>query len=110
MLLGHWKNFEEIENSLTLEEVQILLDAQRRSEFQKQKFAAALKGVELPDPDSEGLPTFEDVKRRAQAKASGMSEDQIAFMDVGILVLEDDEPEAPIPVEFEVPDMLIVDE
>lgn len=110
MLLGHWKNYEEIEDSLTLDEISALLEAQRRAEFQKQKFAAGLKGIELPDPESEGLPTFEDVKRRAQARASGLSEEQIGFMDVGILVVEDDEEVAPLPEGVGIPEMLVVDE
>lgn len=111
MLMGHWKNFEELEDSLSLEEIQVLLDAQRKAEFQKQKFAAALKGVDLPDPEAQDVPTFEDVKRRAEARIRGISEEQQAFMDVGIYIEEDDDELPAKPeVVLDIPEMLIEEE
>lgn len=106
MLLGHWKNIEELENSLCLQEMQAILEANQRQEFQRQKFAAALKGVELPDPEAEGVTSFDDVKRRAEAKLRGTSEEQIAFSEVGILIEEDEEDEQPM----EIPEMLVEEE
>lgn len=108
MLLGHWKNFEELEDALSIEELQALLNAAQKQEFQRQKFTAALKGVDLPDPEQEDIPSFEDIKRRAEAKLKGMSEEQIAFGEVGILIEEDEEDEPPMVME--IPEMLIEEE
>lgn len=91
MLLGHWKNFEELEDSLSLEEMLAIREASHKAEFQRQKFAAALKGVDLPDPQAEDVPTFEDIKRRAEAKARGVSEEALGFGEIGIMVISDDD-------------------
>lgn len=108
MLLGHWKNFEELEDALCIEELVAIREAAQKAEFQKQKFAAALKGVDLPDPRQEDIPTFEDIKRRAEAKVRGVSEEQYELSEVGIMIIEDDDEEVPVP--FEMPDILIEEE
>lgn len=92
-MLGHWKNFEEIEENLTLKEVEVILQAARDQEYNRQKFAAALKGVNLDEnktTSDDDQPTFEDIKRRAQAKLTGISEEQLEFADIGIAVVEED--------------------
>jgi hypothetical protein len=86
--LGHWKNFEEIEENLTIKELEVILDASRKQEYARQKFAAALKGVDLDEGKSD-TPTFEDIKRRAEAKNRGISEEQLEFADIGIAVFEE---------------------
>lgn len=92
-VLGIWKNFEEIEQNLTLPEIDAILKESRRAEFQRRKFAAALKGVDLPDENAdgeyEGAPTFEDIKRRAQGKLEGKSDEQIAFEEIGFAFEEE---------------------
>lgn len=89
-LLGHWKNFEEIEDNLTLDELQSILEASREQEYRRQKFAAALKGVDLDaqKKDSNDL-SFEEIKRRAEAKLRGVSEEEIEFSTIGIAVIEE---------------------
>ena len=91
-LLGHWKNFEEIEENLTLKELEVILQAARDQEYSRQKFAAALKGVNLDESKTSGDKelTFEDIKRRAQAKVTGISEEQLEFADIGIAIVEED--------------------
>jgi len=88
-LLGHWKNFDEIEENLNLDEVRIILGAAREQEYSRQKFAAALKGVDL-DATRGSDTSFEDVKRRAEAKVRGVSEEQIEFANIGIAIIEED--------------------
>lgn len=48
-MLGHWKNFDELESSLSLEELTALLDFTRKREYEDKKFSAALQGVELDE-------------------------------------------------------------
>ncbi len=89
-LLGHWKNFDEIEDNLNLEELQTILEASREQEYNRQKFAAALKGVDLDEKTGNTDSSFEEVKRRAQAKVSGISEEEIEFSQIGIAVIEEE--------------------
>jgi hypothetical protein len=88
-----WKNFDELEENLSIQEIEVLLDASRAQEYERQKFAAALKGIDLDDKSgksgTDDTPSFEDIKRRAEAKARGISEDQLAFADIGIAVIEE---------------------
>lgn len=46
-MLGHWKNFDELESSLSLEELTAVLDASRKKDYEDKKFSASLQGVEL---------------------------------------------------------------
>lgn len=88
-----WKNFDELEDALSIQEVEVLLDASRAQQYENHKFAAALKGIDLDEQSgksgNDDAPTFEDIKRRAEAKARGVSEDQLAFADIGIAVVEE---------------------
>lgn len=88
-----WKNFDEMEENLTVEELSAILDASREAEHEKRKFAAALKGINLDEGKNKrgdgDTPTFEDIKRRAEAKARGVTEEQIEFADIGIAVIEE---------------------
>ncbi|UUG69565.1 tail assembly chaperone [Streptomyces phage Sham] len=90
-LLGHWKNFEEIEENLTLDELQAILEASRDQEYRRQKFAAALKGIDLDAQKKDsGDSSFEEVKRRAEAKLRGVSEEEVELADIGIGVIEEE--------------------
>jgi len=86
-----WKNFDELEENITVEELNHILEAAREQEYERKKFAAALKGIDL-DKESkreQDTPSFEDIKRRAEAKARGMTEEQIEFSEIGIAVIEE---------------------
>lgn len=48
-LLGHWKNYEDLEESLSIEELTATLDAMRKKEERDQRFHAALQGIEIGD-------------------------------------------------------------
>lgn len=83
MLLGLWKNIEELEASITLEELQQILDASREQQYRKNKFMAGLKGINL-DEASNPQDKFDEISRRAEAKLSGKSEEELEFASFGI--------------------------
>lgn len=68
-----------------------ILDAVREQKHQERRFLAAMQGVDIPEePEtSEGTPSFEDVVRRAQAKARGVSEDALYLEEIGFHVEEE---------------------
>jgi hypothetical protein len=82
-----------MEENLTIQELEAILDASREQEYSRQKFAAALKGIDLDEGknkrDGSDTPTFEDIKRRAEAQARGVTEEQLEFADIGIAVVEE---------------------
>jgi hypothetical protein len=70
-LLGHWKDYDELEETLSMPELLKTLEAQRKVKYRDYKFHAAMQGVTLPDDESGKEPTFEEIKRRAMIKANG---------------------------------------
>jgi hypothetical protein len=70
-LLGHWKDYDELETSLSMPELLATLEAQRAVKWRDYKFQAAMQGVSLPDAESSSTPTFEDIQRQAMIRAQG---------------------------------------
>jgi hypothetical protein len=63
-LLGIWKSFEELEENISLPEMNAIHEARIKEDYEHKQFLAAIKGIEMPDYNTGG-DTFEDVKRRA---------------------------------------------
>ena len=68
-LLGNWKNYQELEENLSVPELMATLEAYREKLKSDRIFMAALQGVDLDK--SSGEKTGEDVIRRARIKAAG---------------------------------------
>lgn len=85
MLLGHWRNFEDLEESLTLEEVIVLLDSFREQRHDEKRFMAGLQGHDIgPYGAGATKDRFEDVKRRAALRAGGVDPDKLELGSIGI--------------------------
>lgn len=63
-LLGNWRNYEELEDNLSMPELIQTFKSMQKTEDEKRKFLASLQGVDLNESNTEG-PTFEDVRRKA---------------------------------------------
>jgi hypothetical protein len=84
-LLGHWKNFDELESSLSLDELTALLDASRKKDYEDKKFVAAINGVDL----EEQVPVNQDI-----VDLKGFAANQEGFgVDQGIGVMQMGEDE-----------------
>ena len=75
-LLGHWKDYEELESSLSMPELAATLKAMYESERRRQKFMAALQGVNLDgeteqEEQSQTVPSVDEIKARAVARLTG---------------------------------------
>ena len=87
MLLGQWKNFEHLEEALSMGELIAILDAAREQEQRHNQFAAALKGVKLDAGSTEDR--FQQIALRAEAARRNTSEDKVAFEKIGIKLEEE---------------------
>jgi hypothetical protein len=83
ILLGKWKNFEELEESVCLEELQEIIKAGRERDHRLMKFQAAINGINL-DEEEDAAERFDAIKRRVEAKLSGKSEEELEFAELGI--------------------------
>jgi hypothetical protein len=91
MLLGIWKNIEELEDALSLPEVEAMLHAMRERENRANRFAAALKGINLDEEEDDANLRKEIMERRVQARLNGQDPDVAEWQAYGIAVESDDD-------------------
>lgn len=80
--MGHWENYEELEERLSMPELLATLEAIHKSKWKDYKFQAAMQGVSLPDAGADDEVTFEEIERRAALKAQGIDPNSIDSKDV----------------------------
>lgn len=83
---GTYKNFDDLELHLTRDELIIMYKRANEIRMDDKRFTAALKGIDL---DEGKITEFDEVKRRAEATAAGMSEEEYELD--GMLNMEVDE-------------------
>lgn len=77
-MLGIWKSFDELEASVSLPELDLIIKTKREEDRMNKNFLAAIQGIDLEKNDkesSDGAKRLEDVKRRAQARLAGGEEE-----------------------------------
>lgn len=78
-LIGIWKDYEELEESLSMPELTATISAKREIEYNDKKFLAAIQGVDL-DKQSGKQNAWEEMKARVFSKgATSDSNDVIAL-------------------------------
>jgi hypothetical protein len=64
-LLGIWKDYDELERSISMPELLSTISSRRDLDYQEKKFLAAIQGVDLEGEDSKGSQKeWEDMKAR----------------------------------------------
>jgi len=79
MLSGAWRNFDHIEEELTLQELVEIVKAQRAREERDYRMTAALKGIDLDKGKKQEDDPVEAAKRRValrRAEEAGLNEQQ----------------------------------
>lgn len=72
-MLGHWKNFDELESSLSILELNAVLGAMRKKQENEMQFQAAINGVDInSNNDSEDISELNG--RRASQEGFGSGE------------------------------------
>jgi hypothetical protein len=84
MLLGIYKNIEELEDNLSLEELEAILIAKHDQEHEQRVFAAALKGVDLEEASNDAVSEMELYRAKADAIREGRSAEEAEFDFFGI--------------------------
>lgn len=86
-LLGIWKDYEDLETSLSLPEMMATLAAKRELSHHEKKFLAAIQGIDLDgeNSSSQEVDPWERIKARAAARARGEDPDN-AIVDPNDIV------------------------
>jgi hypothetical protein len=72
-LLGIWKDYEDLETSLSMSELTAILEAKRESDYADKRFLAAIQGVDLDaQTGKKEEDPWEAMKARVAAKVSGI--------------------------------------
>lgn len=81
-LLGIWKDYEDLETSLSMPELLATLSAKRDLDYQEKRFLAAIQGVDL-DKQSGQANAWEEMKARVFSKGKAAnSKDVLALQGV----------------------------
>jgi hypothetical protein len=74
-LLGHWKNYDELEDNLSMPELIQTLKSMQKTESEKRRFLASIQGIDLgQDEEEQEGPTFDDIQRRALGINAGAND------------------------------------
>jgi hypothetical protein len=78
-LIGIWKDYDELESSISMQELTATLKIKRELDYTDKKFSAAMQGVDL-DKNSGSGNEWEDMKARVFSKgATGSGNDILAL-------------------------------
>ena len=80
-LLGHWKNFDELESSLSLEELVVIVEALRKKDNDDKRFTAAVNGVDLEEDEPANDITELNSRNVASSEGFGVNEG-LGFMQM----------------------------
>jgi hypothetical protein len=80
-LLGIWKSYDELETSISIQELFATISSSRELDYEEKRFLAAIQGVKLDgDPQDEGRKKWEDMKARVfSGGATNDSKDILAL-------------------------------
>lgn len=73
--IGVWKNFDDLESSLSMSELMSLLETRRDLDYQEKKFLAAIQGVDLDKQTGKGDGQDAWEKMKAKVFSGGKTED-----------------------------------
>lgn len=79
-----------MENTLTIEELQLLMEAKSDEIYREHRFLAAMKGIDL-DEETKSDDVFDKVRIKAAADLAGKTEDEFVFDMIGIDVATEGE-------------------
>lgn len=81
-LLGIWKDYEDLETSLSLPELIATLEAKRDAEHAQNKFLAAIQGIDLDEASGEekGQKEWEDLKARVFSRGQTSDSNDIVAL------------------------------
>jgi hypothetical protein len=84
-LLGIWKNYDELERSISVSELIAILNSIRELNLEEKKFLAAIQGIDLDgsNNESKGQKEWEDMKARVfSGGATGDSNDILSLQGI----------------------------
>lgn len=88
MLLGLFKTFEELEDNLTIAELNLLLKANAKKEERLHRVLAAVNGIKWDSDETTetGEEAMERIKMQARAMSLGKTLEELELEEIGIKI------------------------
>ena len=74
-MLGSWKNYEELELSMSMPELMLTISTKRELDYNEKKFFAAIQGVDLDKGSEEERGQVEWERLKARVFSGGKTDD-----------------------------------
>lgn len=78
-LLGIWKDYDELERSLSMQELTSILNVKREEDYAHKKFLAAMQGVDL-DKGNDRSNAWEEMKARVFSKGNAANSKDVVSL------------------------------
>jgi hypothetical protein len=80
--LGIWKDYQDMEDSISMPEFTSLLVAKREQDYEQRKFLAAIQGIDLDKESgkSKGQKEWEDIKARVFSRGQTTNSDDVVSL------------------------------
>ena len=78
-LLGIWKDYNELEQSLSMQEITAILNVKREEDYSMKRFMAAMQGVDL-DKNAQKTNAWEEMKARVFSKGKAANSKDIVAL------------------------------
>lgn len=75
--LGIWKNYDELESSISMPELMAIISGRRELDYEEKKFLAAIQGVDIEKNEERGQKQWEDLKARVFSKGQATDSNDI---------------------------------
>lgn len=76
-LLGIWKNFDELESSVSVQELITIISRNRELDYEEKKFLAAIQGVDIEKDSNKGQKEWENLKARVFSKGKATDSNDV---------------------------------
>lgn len=79
-ILGIWKDYEDLETSLSMPELIHTLSSKRELDYQEKKFLAAIQGVDLDQDEKKASNAWEEMKARVFSRGTTSNPNDITAL------------------------------
>jgi hypothetical protein len=79
-LLGIWKDYDELESSLSMPELTAVLNAKREADYDHKKFLAAIQGIDLEKNAGGKQDAWEEMKARVFSGGQATNSDDVVSL------------------------------
>lgn len=79
-LLGIWKDYEDLERSLSMPELIATLGSKRELDYEEKKFLAAIQGIDLDEDKDRASNAWEDMKARVFSGGQAQTSDDVVSL------------------------------